>query len=151
MKDSYVNPLCERYSSKEMKYIFSPDNKFSTWRKLWVALAESEKELGLDIKDEQIREMKENIYNIDYDKAREHESRVRHDVMAHVLTFGELCPDGAGMAAAGSGIFSNPVPQYLQALPGESQIPAALAADPGSGAPVLRLPQVSPAGAGTPR
>ena len=93
MKDSYVNPLCERYSSKEMKYIFSPDNKFSTWRKLWVALAESEKELGLDIKDEQIREMKENIYNIDYDKAREHESRVRHDVMAHVLTFGELCPE----------------------------------------------------------
>ncbi|MBE6544298.1 MAG: adenylosuccinate lyase, partial [Ruminococcaceae bacterium] len=93
MKDSYVNPLCERYSGKEMKYIFSPDNKFSTWRKLWIALAEAEKELGLDIKDQQIEEMKANIYNIDYERAREHESRVRHDVMAHVLTFGELCPN----------------------------------------------------------
>lgn len=92
MRDTYVNPLCERYSGKEMKYIFSPDKKFSTWRKLWIALAEAEKELGLNIGDDQIEQMKENIYNIDYDKAREYESKVRHDVMAHVLTFGDLCP-----------------------------------------------------------
>lgn len=92
MRDTYVNPLCERYAGKEMKYIFSPDKKFSTWRKLWIALAEAEKELGLNISDEQIKHMKDNIYNIDYDKAREYESKVRHDVMAHVLTFGEACP-----------------------------------------------------------
>ncbi len=92
MKDSYVNPLCERYSGKEIKFIFSPDNKFATWRKLWIALAEAEKELGLEISDEQIEEMKANVYNIDYEKARAYEAKVRHDVMAHVLTFGEACP-----------------------------------------------------------
>lgn len=92
MRDTYVNPLCERYAGREMKFIFSPDKKFSTWRKLWIALAEAEKELGLNITDEQIEQMKANIYNIDYDKAREYESKVRHDVMSHVLTFGEQCP-----------------------------------------------------------
>ena len=84
----YSNPLCERYSSKEMMFNFSPDKKFSTWRKLWIALAESEKELGLDISQEQIDEMKKNIYNIDYDLAAKKEKEFRHDVMAHVHTFG---------------------------------------------------------------
>lgn len=88
----YSNPLCERYSSKEMMYTFSPDFKFSTWRRLWIALAESEKELGLDIQAEQIEQMKENIYNIDYDLAMEKEKEFRHDVMAHVHTFGIQAP-----------------------------------------------------------
>ncbi len=89
----YENPLCSRYSSDKMKYIFSPDFKFSTWRKLWVYLAESEKELGLDfIKEEQINAMKENIHNIDYETANKYERKLRHDVMAHVHTFGELVP-----------------------------------------------------------
>lgn len=92
MHEYYENPLCARYASDTIKRIFSDDTKFSTWRKLWIALAESEKELGIDITDEQIAEMKENIYNIDYDFAREKEHEVRHDVMAHVLTFGQACP-----------------------------------------------------------
>ncbi len=89
----YDYPLCSRYASDKMKYIFSPDFKFSTWRKLWVYLAESEKELGLDfITSEQIEAMKENIYNIDYDLANSYEKKLRHDVMAHVHTFGDLVP-----------------------------------------------------------
>ena len=92
MNGVYENPLCTRYAGEEMKKIFSADNKFSTWRKLWVALAESEKELGLDITDSQIAQMKEHIYDIDYDRAAEYESRFRHDVMAHVHTYGESCP-----------------------------------------------------------
>ena len=87
-KNIYSNPLVERYSSKEMLEIFSPKNKFSTWRKLWVALAESEKELGLNITDEQIKDMKEHIYDIDFEMAKKREKEVRHDVMAHVYTFG---------------------------------------------------------------
>ncbi|MCI7147568.1 MAG: adenylosuccinate lyase [Firmicutes bacterium] len=92
MNGVYENPLCTRYAGEEMKRIFSADNKFSTWRKLWVALAESEKELGLNITDSQIAQMKEHIYDIDYDRAAEYESRFRHDVMAHVHTYGEACP-----------------------------------------------------------
>lgn len=93
MRNSYVNPLCVRYASGEMKFIFSDDNKFSSWRRLWVALAESEKELGIpNISDEQIAEMKAHITDIDYDKARQYESELRHDVMAHVHTFGDACP-----------------------------------------------------------
>ncbi|MBN2260912.1 MAG: adenylosuccinate lyase [Clostridiales bacterium] len=92
MKGKYENPLETRYASKEMLYIFSPDFKFTTWRKLWVALAESEKELGLNISEEQISEMKEHIYNIDYDAAAKYESIFRHDVMAHIHTFGEVAP-----------------------------------------------------------
>ena len=88
----YSNPLAERYSSKEMLENFSPDKKFSTWRKLWIALAESEKELGLNITDEQIEEMKANIYNIDYELAAKKEAEFRHDVMAHVHTFGTQAP-----------------------------------------------------------
>ncbi|MGB4438247.1 MAG: adenylosuccinate lyase [Sedimentibacter sp.] len=91
-RDTYENPLITRYASKEMSYIFSDESKFSTWRKLWVALAEGEKELGLNITDEQIDEMKSNIYNIDYDLAAKKEKEFRHDVMAHVHTFGAACP-----------------------------------------------------------
>ncbi|MDO4588604.1 MAG: adenylosuccinate lyase [Fusobacterium sp.] len=91
-KNIYSNPLAERYSSKEMLENFSPNKKFSTWRKLWVALAEAEKELGLNITDEQIKEMKENIYNIDYELAAKKEAEFRHDVMAHVHTFGAQAP-----------------------------------------------------------
>ena len=91
-KDIYTSPLSERYAGQKMKYIFSSDFKFSTWRKLWIALAEAEKELGIAITDEQIEEMKAHIYDIDYDYAREKEREVRHDVMAHVHTFGRACP-----------------------------------------------------------
>lgn len=92
MKDIYENPLCARYASRTMQHIFSPDFKFSTWRRLWVALAEAEQELGLPITDEQIEEMRAHLTDIDYAKAAEYESRLRHDVMAHIRTFGELCP-----------------------------------------------------------
>lgn len=92
MNNTYTNPLCRRYAGAEMQQIFSDDRKFSTWRKLWVALAESEKELGLDITDEQIAEMKANIFNIDYETARRREKEVRHDVMAHIYTYGVCCP-----------------------------------------------------------
>ena len=92
MTDFYENPLNKRYASAEIRRIFSDDNKFSTWRKLWVALAESEKELGLDITDEQINEMKSHIHNINYDVAEKREAESRHDVMAHIHAFGEQCP-----------------------------------------------------------
>lgn len=90
--NTYESPLNSRYASKEMQYIFSPDKKFSTWRKLWIALAESEKELGLDITDEQISQMREHVYDINYDVAKEREKKVRHDVMSHVFAYGEQCP-----------------------------------------------------------
>ena len=80
--NTYESPLNSRYASKEMLYLFSPDKKFSTWRKLWIALAESEKELGLDITDKQIAQMKEHIYDINYDVAKAREKEVRHDVMS---------------------------------------------------------------------
>ncbi len=92
MKDKYVSPLCERYADEKMQKIFSADNRYSTWRKLWIALAESEKELGLSISDEQISEMKKHIYDIDYEKENEYEKKLRHDVMAHIYAFGDLCP-----------------------------------------------------------
>lgn len=92
MNSSYQNPLIERYASEEMSKQFSPDMKFSTWRKLWIALAKVEKELGLNITDEQIESMESHIYDIDYDLAKKHEKEKRHDVMAHVHTFGEQCP-----------------------------------------------------------
>lgn len=93
MNNVYENPLCTRYAGDKMKEIFSADNKFSTWRKLWIALAESEQALGLAITDEQISEMKAHIYDIDYEKARTYEAQFRHDVMAHVHTYGEACPE----------------------------------------------------------
>ena len=92
MSEIYENPLCRRYASKEMQRIFSDDVKFSTWRRLWVALAESEKELGLSITDEQIEEMKAHITTINYDIANAREKEVRHDVMAHIYAFGMDCP-----------------------------------------------------------
>ena len=92
MSEFYENPLGTRYASDEMKRIFSPDEKFSCWRKLWIALAESEKELGLDITDEQIAEMKAHVNDIDYDKVAEYESKIRHDVMAHLKAYCDLCP-----------------------------------------------------------
>lgn len=91
-KPIYENPLCARYASRTMQHIFSPDFKFSTWRRLWIALAESEKELGLPITDEQLDEMRAHIDDIDYNKAAAYESRLRHDVMAHIHTYGDLCP-----------------------------------------------------------
>ncbi len=102
MTNTYESPLNSRYASKEMQYIFSPDKKFSTWRKLWIALAESEQELGLDITDEQIAEMKEHIYDINYDVAKEQEKKVRHDVMAHVHAYGMQCPKAKGIIHLGA-------------------------------------------------
>ncbi len=90
--DSYVNPLIERYASQAISYVFSPDFKFSTWRKLWVALATCEQELGLPITTEQIEELKAHISDIDYAAANAYEKKTRHDVMAHVLTYGDVCP-----------------------------------------------------------
>ncbi|SDE53927.1 adenylosuccinate lyase [Riemerella columbipharyngis] len=89
---TYKNPLEERYSSSEMLYNFSPDNKFQNWRKLWIALAEIEKKLGLNITNEQIQQLKDNLTNIDYEKAAEYEKKFRHDVMAHVHTYGDVAP-----------------------------------------------------------
>ena len=83
--DRYQSPLSERYASKEMQYIFSPDMKFRTWRKLWIALAETEKELGLNITQEQIDELKAHADDINYDVAKAREKEVRHDVMSHVI------------------------------------------------------------------
>ncbi len=100
--DIYQSPLCERYASREMQSIFSNDRKFSTWRKLWVALAESEQELGLPILDSQLEEMREQIDHIDYEKAKEYERQLRHDVMAHVHTFGDACPSAAGIIHLGA-------------------------------------------------
>jgi len=100
--NSYKNPLEERYSSAEMLYNFSPNNKFRNWRKLWIALAETEKELGLDISDEQISQLKENAENIDYEKAAEYEKKFRHDVMAHVHTYGDAAPLAKGIIHLGA-------------------------------------------------
>ena len=93
LKNSYVSPLSTRYASSEMKYLFSPDKKFTTWRKLWIALAESEMELGLPITKEQIDEMKQYADKINYEVAEAQEKKVRHDVMSHVFAFGEQCPN----------------------------------------------------------
>ena len=92
MNNTYESPLNSRYASEEMKYIFSPDKKFKTWRKLWIALAETEKELGLDITQEQIDELKAHQDEINYEVAREREKLVRHDVMSHVYAYGQQCP-----------------------------------------------------------
>lgn len=100
--DSYKNPLEERYSSEEMLYNFSPNNKFRNWRKLWIALAEIEKDLGLEITDEQISQLKENAENIDYDKAEKYEKKFRHDVMAHVHTYGDAAPLAKGIIHLGA-------------------------------------------------
>ena len=100
--DRYTSPLSERYASKEMQYIFSQDKKFKTWRKLWIALAETEKELGLNITDEQIEELKAHAEDINYDVAREREKVVRHDVMSHVYAYGVQCPKAKGIIHLGA-------------------------------------------------
>lgn len=100
--DCYQTPLAERYASKEMQYIFSPDKKFRTWRELWIALAESEKELGLNITDEQIEELKANKNDINYDVAKAREKEVRHDVMSHVYAYGTQCPKAKGIIHLGA-------------------------------------------------
>lgn len=92
MHDVYENPLCKRYAGRDMQELFSDDRKFSTWRRLWIVLAECEKELGLDITDEQISEMKAHINDIDYDVVSRREKEVRHDVMAHIYAYGMVCP-----------------------------------------------------------
>ena len=102
MHEYYESPLCKRYAGKEMKRVFSDDVKFATWRKLWIALAESEKELGLPITDAQIAELKAHIDDIDYDFAAAKEKEVRHDVMAHVHTYGEKCPNAKGIIHLGA-------------------------------------------------
>lgn len=102
MNDSYVSPLSERYASREMQYIFSPDMKFRTWRKLWIALAETEKELGLPITDEQVAELKAHADDINYEVAKERERQVRHDVMSHVYAYGQQCPKAKGIIHLGA-------------------------------------------------
>ncbi len=101
-RESYESPLSSRYASKEMKYIFSPDMKFRTWRKLWIALAESEMELGLPVTQEQIDELKANQDNINYEVAEEREKLVRHDVMSHVYAYGVQCPKAKGIIHLGA-------------------------------------------------
>ncbi len=100
--DKYISPFSERYASKEMQYIFSPDKKFRTWRRLWIALAEAEKELGLNITEEQIEELKKHQDDINYDVARAREAEVRHDVMSHVYAYGEQCPKAKGIIHLGA-------------------------------------------------
>ncbi|MCQ4670810.1 adenylosuccinate lyase [Lactonifactor longoviformis] len=100
--DRYQSPLSQRYASKKMQYLFSPDKKFRTWRKLWIALAETEKELGLNITQEQIDEMKANAEDINYFVAQEREKQVRHDVMSHVYAYGVQCPKAKGIIHLGA-------------------------------------------------
>ena len=98
----YQSPLSERYASKEMQYVFSPEMKFKTWRRLWIALAETEQELGLDITDEQIAELKAAKDDINYDVAKKREKEVRHDVMSHVYAYGQQCPKAKGIIHLGA-------------------------------------------------
>ena len=102
MHDRYVNPLCSRYAGKEMQQIFSDDRKFSSWRRLWLALAEAEQELGIPISDEQLAEMRRHLDDIDYEMAAREESAVRHDVMAHVHTYAACCPSAAPILHLGA-------------------------------------------------
>lgn len=102
MKNTYESPFNARYASSEMQELFSPDKKFSTWRKLWIALAEAEQQLGLNITDKQIAQMKEHIYDINYDAAENYEKQFRHDVMAHVHAYGDLCPDAKAIIHLGA-------------------------------------------------
>ena len=102
MNNEYTSPFSERYAGEEMKYLFSPDKKFSTWRRLWIALAESEMELGLPVTQAQVDQLKEHIEDINYDEAKAREKIVRHDVMSHVYAYGLQCPDAAGIIHLGA-------------------------------------------------
>ena len=101
-KERYQSPLSGRYASREMQYLFSPDKKFKTWRKLWIALAETEKELGLPITEEQIEELKAHAEDINYEVAEAREKEVRHDVMSHVYAYGVQCPKAKGIIHLGA-------------------------------------------------
>ena len=100
--DRYISPFQTRYASKEMQYIFSDDNKFRTWRKLWIALAEAEQRQGLAITDEQIAQLKAHAEDINYDVAEAREKLVRHDVMSHVYAYGVQCPKAKGIIHLGA-------------------------------------------------
>jgi len=102
MRDIYASPFAERYSSKEMLYAFSPDKRFKTWRRLWIALAEEEKKLGLPITDEQIRELQAHAEDVDYEAARRYEEKLKHDVMAHIRAYGDQCPKAKGIIHLGA-------------------------------------------------
>ncbi|HHX57431.1 MAG TPA: adenylosuccinate lyase [Clostridiales bacterium] len=102
MKNSYESPFCTRYASDEMQFVFSADKKFTTWRKLWVALARAEMKLGLPVTQQQVEQLEANVDNIDYEVADERERLVRHDVMAHVYAYGEVCPDAKGIIHLGA-------------------------------------------------
>ena len=102
MKDRYVSPLSERYASPAMQEIFSPDRKFRTWRRLWIALAEAERELGLPISEEQIEELRAHAEDINYEDAERREKEVRHDVMSHVYAYGLQCPKAKGIIHLGA-------------------------------------------------
>jgi len=102
MRNTYNTPLNKRYSSKEMSYLFSEEMKFTTWRKLWVALAEAEMELGLGISQEQVNELKSHIDDVNYEEAEKREKEVRHDVMSHVFAYGLQCPAAKGIIHLGA-------------------------------------------------
>ncbi|MCI8361194.1 MAG: adenylosuccinate lyase, partial [Clostridiales bacterium] len=102
MNDTYQSPLCSRYASPEMQRLFGSDMKFTTWRRLWVALAEAEKELGLPITDQQLDELKAHVEDINYDVAIAREKEVRHDVMSHVYAYGQQCPSAKGIIHLGA-------------------------------------------------
>ena len=100
--NTYESPFCTRYASKEMQYVFSANKKFTTWRKLWVALARAEMKLGLPVTQEQVDELEANVNNIDYKVAEEREKLVRHDVMSHVYAYGQVCPNAKGIIHLGA-------------------------------------------------
>ncbi|GIX48823.1 MAG: hypothetical protein KatS3mg131_3034 [Candidatus Tectimicrobiota bacterium] len=100
--DQYVNPLVERYASQEMSWIFSPQNKFQTWRRLWVALAEAEAEVGLPISEAQLEELRTHVTDINFEVAERYERQLRHDVMAHIYAYGEQCPSARSILHLGA-------------------------------------------------
>lgn len=102
MKNQYESPLCSRYASEQMQYVFSPDMKFTTWRKLWIALAKAEQAMGLDITDEQIAELEAHVDDVDYEKAAAYEKECRHDVMSHIKAYGDQCPNAKGIIHLGA-------------------------------------------------
>lgn len=102
MKNKYESPLCSRYASEQMQYVFSPDMKFTTWRKLWIALAKAEQAMGLDITDEQIAELEAHVDDVDYEKAAAYEKECRHDVMSHIKAYGDQCPNAKGIIHLGA-------------------------------------------------
>ena len=101
-REVYESPLSARYAGREMKYLFSPDKKFRTWRRLWIALAEAEHELGLPVTSEQVEELRAHAEDINYEVAEAREKEVRHDVMSHVYAYGQQCPGAAGIIHLGA-------------------------------------------------